>query len=483
MKKRLLYIGLVGGLLFSGCSKELGLTPYNGISTDIVFNNPNDFNLAVKGLYAGLRAQASYLGGESILFGDILSDNVIINQAGRKSYQDINRWIYSSNATSALFNNAYVVIRRSNSIINNINKLSDGAVKNNYLSEALAVRAMAHFDVLRLYAKRYNAATETTDLGVPYVTSTDAELLPARNTMKESFDKIIADFVAAEAGANVTNGVGRLNKAAIAGLLSRVYLYKNDFANAGAAADRSLAVTPGTSDNPGTAAQLTSIFTDATEVGVLFKIKILDEDNVKIGTYYSQTTGGQVKSEYVPTLDFYNLYTATDARKAAYFVTGPFGNRTYNNVAKYIARPNSTANTLDFKVLRVAEVLLTQAEAYAQNSSIKNEAKALTALNKVRSNRYTAFVSPNETGTALLNAIALERRLELAFENDRFYDLKRKNVDIVRDATHGEVADGSGTKYATAYVTLPANSKGFYLPFPQLEINVNKNLVQEPEWR
>ncbi|WP_316841060.1 RagB/SusD family nutrient uptake outer membrane protein [Pedobacter gandavensis] len=486
MKKKILYIGILGVMAFSSCKKELVQTPSNGISSDIVFNNPGDFDLATKGMYAGLRGQASYLGGESVLFGDILSDNMIINSTGRRSYQEFNRWIYSSNSTSGLFGNAYSVIRRANAILLNIDKLPAGASKNNITAEALAVRAMAHFDVLRLYAKRYTAATENTDLGIPFVTSIDVSLLPSRNTMKESYDKIIADFVQAEGLANVSNGVGRLNKAAIIGLLSKVYLNKSDWANAAAAADRALAVAPGTSDNPGSAADVPNIFIDATEKGVMFKIKMLDEDNVKIGTYYSQTIGSDgTKSEYVPTFDFYSLYTATDVRKAAYIKTGLYvpASTTYNHVAKWLSRPGSTANILDYKVLRVAEVLLNKAEAYAQNSSVKDEAKALATLNILRAQRYVPYVAGTETGAALLAAIDKERRLELAFEGHRFYDLKRQNVAIVRDAVHGDNSNGNGAPIPAAYVTLPANSKNWAMPFPQSEININKNLVQDPEWK
>lgn len=72
---------------------------------------------------------------------------------------------------------------------------------------------------------------------------------------------------------------------------------------------------------------------------------------------------------------------------------------------------------------------LTLAEALTE---LNDDPNALKTLNYLRSNRYVNFTSPNETGTALKNAIALERRLELSFEGDRFFELKRKGLDIVR---------------------------------------------------
>jgi hypothetical protein len=78
----------------------------------------------------------------------------------------------------------------------------------------------------------------------------------------------------------------------------------------------------------------------------------------------------------------------------------------------------------------------------------------------------------------MLTEILRQRRLELAFEGDRFWDLKRRNLPVMRDATKGENADGTGTKYV--FSTLPAGDYKFNLPFPQSEINFNSNFTQNP---
>jgi hypothetical protein len=134
----------------------------------------------------------------------------------------------------------------------------------------------------------------------------------------------------------------------------------------------------------------------------------------------------------------YSKYEATDIRKSAYFVTSTsYQGFTYNHIIKYASRPGSSANVVDVKVIRGSEVYLTLAEAAYRSG---DEAGALTALDEVRSRRYDAFVSPAESGQALLNAIMLERRLELAFEGQRMYDLKRLGLPIVRSATEGELS-------------------------------------------
>lgn len=115
---------------------------------------------------------------------------------------------------------------------------------------------------------------------------------------------------------------------------------------------------------------------------------------------------------------------------------------------------------------------LTLAEALTE---LNDDPNALKTLNYLRSNRYVNFTSPNETGTALKNAIALERRLELSFEGDRFFELKRKGLDIVRDE-RGDEANGGGV--APSLLHLPANSPYFLLPIPQSEMDANKNMEQ-----
>jgi hypothetical protein len=122
----------------------------------------------------------------------------------------------------------------------------------------------------------------------------------------------------------------------------------------------------------------------------------------------------------------------------------------------------------------MGEVYLNRAEAYY---NLTQPVAALADLNTLRANRYTNFVAGAETGIALYNAIQLQRRLELAFEGARFFDIKRLNLPLQRD-NFGDNADGSGVQAATKLV--PANSPLFQLPIPVFEINVNANVVQNP---
>ena len=115
---------------------------------------------------------------------------------------------------------------------------------------------------------------------------------------------------------------------------------------------------------------------------------------------------------------------------------------------------------------------LTRAEAYYNSNE---QGKALIDLNLVRAKRYKGFEDGTESGQVLERAIQLERRLELAFEGDRFYTLKRRGEELVRDGK-GHYADGTGNPAATQEVS--ASSPFWLLAIPQSEINANPNMVQ-----
>jgi len=461
-------------MLNSACKKELNLSPYNSVTTSAAFTTPNGFKLATVGMYREMVISTQYYRGSDnfnlIASNDILSDNAISFSLGRGTGLTYQNWQYNGLSTSFFFQDGYAIIRSANAILENIDNLKD-STKNNVQGEALAVRSLVYFDLDRLFAKTY-ANASANDLGVPFVTSTANPFdKPARDKVKANYDQIIADLEKAVTLVNANNGVGRFNKAAVYGLLSRLYLYKGDYANTILSSTKCLAINP----DPGSLKTFPGIWKDSTEAGVLLKLKIKDPDNISIGTTLGQTINTNVKAEYVPAFDFYQLYSASDLRKTAYYTTSTFQTIPIIAVNKYAGRAGSNQNTVDIKLIRVAEVLLNRAEAYSRSG---NDPAALADLNTLKKNRYTNYAPSTETGQTLLNSIALQRRLELAFEGDRFFDLKRLNLPVVRNATYGDRADGGGRKYL--FTTLPAGDPRFQLPIDQNSINADPNLVQNP---
>ncbi|MDB5230872.1 MAG: hypothetical protein JWN76_1677 [Chitinophagaceae bacterium] len=472
MKKKIIYLSFAAALLLNGCKKsELDLFPYNQEETGQAFNTQSDVTLAVNGMYQGITASGSYYNGAWNIVPDLLADNLIINQAGRLSQKLYGEWRYTASATYPLFNGGYTIIRRANAILENIDKFPAGAFHDNAMGEALAVRALVHFDMSRVYSKTY-ANASASDLTVPYVTVTDPSIKPSNETVKGLYDKVIADLTQAASLVGTTNGVYRFNKNSVNAILSRVYLYKADYANTITTATAALGASPNVAD----IATFPKIWTDETTTGVLFKIANTSLDNINTqGTNYYQIVGGQIKSEYVVEYNFFQQFASNDVRKSSYIQTSPYNGVSYNHVIKYGGRPGGAAGVIDAKVIRAAEVLLNRAEAYYRSGL---ESSALADLQLLKRNRYTGYVNEVLAGQALLNEILRQRRLELAFEGDRFFDLKRLGLPVVRDQTHGEKADGSGTPYV--FGTLAASDFRFQLPLPQAEITFNDNLKQNP---
>lgn len=482
--KRNKYIILALLVGVASCKKsDLELYPYNQIETSQAFNTEADITLAINGMYAGLKTSGSYyVSGTWNIIADVLADNLITNQSGpgRGTLRTSANWQYTAESTYGLFAGGYTIIRRANAILENIDKFPDGAFKDNAKGQALAIRGLVYFDMSRVYGKTYLNATAT-DSVMPYITVTDPTIKPAKEPVHGFYDKVIADLEQAKTLIGTANGIYRLNKLSVSGVLSRVYLYKGDWAKCIQASTDALGTTPSLPN----IANFPNIWKDADpnttsvpSLGVLFKVRNTTLDNINTpGVNYYQTVPEGVKSEFLVEYNFKQLFLPEDVRTAAYIQTSPFNGRNYNHVIKYAGRAGSPAGVVDGKVIRTAEVLLNRAEAYYRAN---NATDALADLVLLKTNRYTGYVPETLTGLPLLNEILAQRRLELAFEGDRFWDLKRRNQPVVRDGTKGDLADGTGFPYV--FTNLPAGSYKFQLPYPVEEINFNTNLKQNPDY-
>ena len=463
---------------FFSCKKELNLTPYNALPPSEVFSSDADFQNAINGMYLEMRnSTAYYQGGDNSSFiatNDILTDNVIGFSDGRGTGGQFADWNYDPLTTTTFFIDGYAIIRAANEIIANIGNLpeADSINKNDYLGQALAIRAVVHFDLVRQFANAYNFASAT-DLGVPYVTHVPAYTEnPTRDLVKNNYDSILVDLNNAVALIQ-DDAPGRIGKAAVYGYLSRLYLDMSDWSKTIAAATASLNIET----DPGSLSDFPNIWTDQSENGVLFKLKIIQTDQLTPGTSFGQAG----KAEQIPTGYLFNLYQSNDVRLNAYFAPVSYNGLNINLVIKYISQgaAGDIQNLVDIKLLRVAEVLLNRAEAYANNGQ---DALGLADLDALRSNRYAKnFASGNETGAALKTAIALERRLELALEGDRFVDLKRKGLGIIRPDINGGLNSSLVKPWPSQALTMSPGDHRFALPIDQNSINASKGvLLQNP---
>ncbi len=487
--KFLFVVALV--LNFSACTDEDIFQPDpDSTVVENFFQTEAEFNQAIRGIYSRMKAFGYYGGsgvaGDIIVTGDLLTDNLITNPAGRGTNFQSHNFLYNDNTTPTLiYQQAYIGIARANLILANIDNLQDGVAKDQIRGETLAARAMLHFDVARFYSQiPTQSSGANSDLGIAYVTSFDPVGTPARvATVQEVYDLIDADLnqaVALIGDANMGSTI-RLNINGIRAIISRVALCKGEYsrviANAGAVVN---AVAPAQ------ASQLGSLWTTGSSPGVLFELPFIVGDPL-MDSNYSQGSGQALIPEWSVDADFYATYDqATEPERiAAYFqeLTNTSLGETWILVNKYFGGVLQQGLN-NGRYLRVEECILDLAEAYYMSN---NEPQALQTLNILRNVRYSSFTG-GESGDALFNAIMLERRKELAFEtSDRFFTLKRLqgvsgipaiHTQGVQRTGNGHLADGGGV--VPPGQTLPAGDFKWQLPLQQTWLIENPNLEQNP---
>lgn len=473
MKKyiyKLTCIFLLTGTLIS-CDKELDQIPYDGFATANAFVTASDFENGIRGVYSQLLRGGMYGSsdaGSMLSAPDVLSDNATLSQGGRNTKLYLHNFSYNASTTMLTFyRDAYVMIYHANQVLFYAENF-EGESKANIVAEAKALRALGHLNLASYFAKIPTQSGDANgSLGVAYVTEADTSILPSRSSVAETYGMIIQDLEDARVGINDSNPANRLNKNGVNLLLSRVYLYMGQWQNAIDAANRvTTAVAPRSS--------VVGIWEDTSTDGLVFSIE--NEQPVlgnAIGVTWSQGGVTSLIPEYVVSFELANLFASDDIRKDAYVLDASSGGIPYNGIKKLFARPGGQPGVVDYKILRAEEAYLNKAEAYF---NIGNEAAARQALDQIRTNRYTNPPS-GETGNALRDAIRLERRLELAFEYQRFFDLKRWGLGINR-TNAGDIADGSGTP--SDVLTLAAGSNKFQLPIAQSSLDSNANMQQNP---
>jgi hypothetical protein len=483
MKRNIIKISfavLTAFVSLTSCDRNLD--QYSSINepVDQAMSRPESFRQALDGAYTAMKTVGYYNsdGGSQIIMADLTSDNLVRGAAGRNSNFAASNFEFTSDnsQTTGLFSSAYQVISRANFVLANVNNgVLSGAPKANTEAEARAIRAMVHFDIVRAYSKiPTQSADANASIGIYYAEQYNPTGgSGSRNlTVAQVYDKIIADLLFA--ADNITQNdadKGRFSKAAVYGLLSRVYLYKGDSAKTIQYGELSLAASPSVTAK----SSFTGLWKSTGVDGVLFQVLNSSTEAITVGVAYNQLFGAGYRSEFVADFDLFTSYSADDIRKSSYFTTAAYNGKTYNHITKYSGN-GGPANVVPIKYLRTAEVVLNVAEAAYKSGDLT---KALTLLNSLRSQRYGTATAPyvpgTETGAALLTAIYKERRLELAFENDRWYTLKRLNLPVQRSGK-GDLFDGTGA--VPNQQTLAAGSTKWQWPIPITAIQANPNIEQ-----
>lgn len=455
---------LVIAIFILSCSSDfLELQPEQSIATDLALQSVGDYKAASIGTYDGL-SSSNYYGRYFVLVSDIMSDDVKQNASANRA-SDWAAYAGSStdnnNLATNIWSKAYSVIDMCNRIILGEADVSASvqAELDDYKGQAYAVRALAHFDLVRLYAQHYTFTDDASHMGIPIILEIDPFGKPSRNTVKEVYDQVISDFNSALGLIGKKKNSFFLTESGVNALLSRVYLYKEDWEKAAAAADKVINSNLYSLVNT---ENYQSIFNTDHSSESIFEINMHETDTRgtdALGGMYLVTGYG----DYLPSKDVLNLIPTDDVRNSLYITdAGLAGDYASKRVNKY----DSKLGLNNTPVIRLSEVILNRAEANAHIPGA--EAAAQQDLNKIRQRALPTAPDITATGSQLLEEILKERRIELAFEGHRLYDLTRYKKGVHRTDCTSNVCD----------VTYPNNR--FVLAIGQAEIDVNPNITQNP---
>jgi hypothetical protein len=471
----------------SSCHKQvLDIDPQNLLNSDLAYSTPEKIEANVIAAYDGLQSK-DFLSGRALIYIDLLGDDIYdrIN-----FFTELPRYNLLSNSgiVAGVWTAGYDAIARANraiaGITDNSSKLTDTKVKQ-FIAECKFVRAVANFYLVNFFAQPYGFTADASHIGIPIITQSFTYNDPAanqpRSTVAEVYAVIIKDLTEALADLplaytgyadNAYHTKTRGTKAAASAILSRVYLYKADYANAKKYAKD---VIDGLYGTFALTANVNTVFINGSgqykNTETIWSIPNSTSDNpssnVSLSQHYSATGRADLAVSSFFLDETKNTYFPADDKRRVLIVSGAGQLASSRFTSKY-------TNVTDWApIVRYAETLLTYAEAQVRTTNTI-DADAIAKLNLVRDRArvskptYTvaSFINKDE----LLGAILGERHVELAFEGHRFWDLMRVKASV----TNKFESDGT-----TLMPVQPFGALKNIFPIPQLEVDKSKKVLAQ----
>jgi len=473
--KKYIFIAIAFVAVLSGCKKGfLTEEPKLAQSDVLTLSTFNGLDKSVAGAY-GPFASTNWYGAHFILDHEMKTMDgkrwgPIFEKYDSGRYTDQYAINYTANNTSPLWGTAYFTINAVNAVMDKIDdpespySLDDQDIANIY-AEALFIRALSHFDLVREYAHPYNYTSVATHFGVPYVFHSDSEAKPGRETVAKTYEYIIADLLKAEelidpdyVRSGCTDPKATANIYAIQALLARAYLYSQNWQKA---AEYATKVIDSGKFRMWTAKEVKD--------AAIYNVDVPGEGEVIFEVYVntSQSYGGGNENVWGLTSfnggyadcgvsnDVLELFDEGDVR-ATMYTPDKDGNGLFT--LKYDGKGLGSIDANNIIVLRLSEMYLIRAEAAIKGA--KGSWVPANDLKTIADNRGAAAEPATETG--VYNELAKEFCWEAHF----WFDLARTGRDMTRN-------DVSGT---TIPKTLKKGDNKWAMPIAVREFNVNPSL-------
>ena len=461
--------------VMSGCGKWLDVIPEDNTTEDLLFSDYGGYHSALNGIYQTMASPELY--GQNLTWGYLSAlsqyyDNYNIGNTMPFSYTE--QYDYASDEVKAfgeeIWRQGYFVIANCNNLLQHLAEADPEMFPNNYMGEmdmlkgeALAARALMHFDLLRLFAEA--PAVNMDGMAIPY-SKTYPDMFPQRLTTGQVLDNVLADFREAasllqpidstsiwmvgaynrysannsDAGLFFKARGFRLNYVAVRSLMARVYAYAGDMKSA---YDCAAGIFKTFKEEESSYSY--STFSSSAQSDAIRHHKMIDGMLV---SFYSATlvndylaTGATGNSETNPfrlkNLDYifadaddYRNYN-DEGNKLIYLISNE-----YLGSLKYIERTGGS-NTYESEncllpVMRLSELALIMAEYLVSQNNI---ADAVSILNELRQARGCQLrtLQPTATAEEINEEIRMESWRENVAEGQYFFFCKRKNLPTIMD--------------------------------------------------
>ena len=427
----------------TSCEGFLDITPDGQVKRDEMLATNEGVEDALYGVYAKLRNTTLY--GQEMYFSSLEIMSQTLYCYGNTGVTALGQYDYNNttvkNVFAMIWNDMYNNISNVNSVLNA--PLVDGAnayPANIYKGEALALRAMMHFDLMRLFAEQITVNPNAK--GIPYATEFSLKT-PDFETLAENYNHVLADLQEAERlladegeYENTTSFMAdrqiHLNLHAVRALMARVFLTKGDKEKALEYAEKVIAQS---------GRQLktkTEVINDVA--GVLSKKECLF--GVYFSGFYTQVSAKLQQTISYSSLDlrgdFMEMYengvSGLDFRTTAYFTSVDMGGTAKYRLSKftdiYDLQNNASARPADLiqgiNMIRLPEMYYIAAECLLD----RDYQKALDYFNAVVTNRGLDALSGAGEETLTQEVINTERYKEMIGEGQTFFNMKRQNLSI-----------------------------------------------------
>jgi hypothetical protein len=467
-------------LIFTSCEREfLDTAPESTINDEQLASSAEANEAIINGIYSALRSYGLSInnhedyGHKSILAAtDLMSNDMLMTKSSWYSNFYNYQARQQTNSRSRLaWSTYYPQIKTINVVLAGIPQgVTDDKLKA-IRGQALALRGYFYFMLARMYGPTYIG--NESKLCVPLYTEVAFEG-KARATVAEVYTQIEADL---NESVELLKEYKRKNNNAVdqsvaQAFLADVYLEMGKYSHSAVLANAARQKYPLLTEN-----EWMQGFYDVANKDTMWGASITSAQSSFVASFFSHFDNTN-ESGYAGGLgiyknidkNLYNLISNTDYRKNAF--VAPSGNSTYPSLPPYanLKFIDPTVDAGDYIYLRAASMYYIEAEAYARSG---NEALAKKALYDITITRDPSYVLSTNSGSALINEIILQKRIELWGEGYAWFDMKRLGVALTRDYL------GSNHP-AFGKFNIAVGDNKFIFQIPQAEIDANPLIVQNP---